>query len=173
MHPIIVSLALLLFVSAACDPQPGPPAAETLPPSRGAAVASTADTSPSVTAAAPPTVAAARPTPPSTEPRPTQPATTAAPLTVSPATPSPPTPTSAPTLTAIPTPVATLTPVPTATPAAAPLTRIEFDRVAGGFQRPTFVGHAGDASGRLFVLEKVGLVRIVVGNRVGARRFST
>ena len=171
VHPIIVSLALLLFVSAACDPQPGPPAAETPPPSRGAAVASTTDISPSVTAAAPPTVAAARPTPPSTEPRSTQPATTAAPLAVSPATPSPPTPTSAPTLTAIPTPVATLTPAPTATPAAAPLTRIEFDRVAGGFQRPTFVGHAGDASGRLFVLEKVGLMRIVVGNRVGGAPF--
>ena len=33
--------------------------------------------------------------------------------------------------------------------------------VASGFQRPTFVTNAGDGSGRLFVLEKPGRVRIV------------
>ena len=34
-------------------------------------------------------------------------------------------------------------------------------KVASGFQRPTFVTSAGDGSGRLFILEKQGIVRIV------------
>lgn len=37
------------------------------------------------------------------------------------------------------------------------------EEVAGGFRQPTFVTHAGDGSGRLFVLEQAGLIRILSG----------
>lgn len=38
----------------------------------------------------------------------------------------------------------------------------------GGFSRPVFVTHAGDGSGRLFVVEQGGVVRVVVGGKVDA-----
>jgi glucose/arabinose dehydrogenase len=57
------------------------------------------------------------------------------------------------------------------TPALPPLPGIAFERVAAGFQRPTFVTGAGDGSGRLFVLEKRGTVRIVRGGQVADEPF--
>lgn len=41
------------------------------------------------------------------------------------------------------------------------LPALAFERVASGFQRPTFATGAGDGSGRIFVLEKAGTIRIV------------
>ncbi len=38
---------------------------------------------------------------------------------------------------------------------------VTLKKVAGGFTRPTFVIHAGDGSGRLFVVEKAGTIRAV------------
>jgi glucose/arabinose dehydrogenase len=38
---------------------------------------------------------------------------------------------------------------------------IQLQLVAGGFQRPVFIGNASDGSGRLFVLEQGGLIRIL------------
>jgi glucose/arabinose dehydrogenase len=38
---------------------------------------------------------------------------------------------------------------------------IQLQPVASGFQRPVFVGNAGDGSGRLFVVEQAGLIRIL------------
>jgi glucose/arabinose dehydrogenase len=55
-------------------------------------------------------------------------------------------------------------PVPTGIPAApADLAslRLELKRVTGGLETPVGVAHAGDGSGRLFVVEKVGRIRVV------------
>ncbi|PFG73644.1 PQQ-dependent sugar dehydrogenase [Tepidiforma thermophila] len=57
-------------------------------------------------------------------------------------------------------PAAAPSPAPTPAPLP-PLPGIVVERVAGGLQRPTFVTGAGDGSGRLFVLEKRGTIRIV------------
>ena len=43
---------------------------------------------------------------------------------------------------------------------------VTFTEIADGFARPTFVTHAGDGSGRLFVLEKEGFIRIVEEGQV-------
>jgi len=40
---------------------------------------------------------------------------------------------------------------------------VAFEEVVGGFARPVGVTNAGDGSGRLFVIEKVGRIRIVQG----------
>jgi glucose/arabinose dehydrogenase len=71
---------------------------------------------------------------------------------------------------ATPTPAtATTTPEATATAppgTPAPIPAVSLETVAGGFARPTFVTHAGDGSGRLFVLEKQGRIRVIEGGRV-------
>lgn len=56
------------------------------------------------------------------------------------------------------------TPTPAGTPA--PLPDAELEEVASGLARPTFVTHAGDGSGRLFVLEKQGRIRVIEDGRV-------
>lgn len=38
---------------------------------------------------------------------------------------------------------------------------IQLQSLATGFQKPTFVGNAGDGSGRLFVVEQTGIIRIL------------
>ncbi len=54
---------------------------------------------------------------------------------------------------------------PTATPASEPVAladlRVELVPVARGFEAPLALTHAGDGSGRLFVVEQAGLVRVV------------
>ena len=49
--------------------------------------------------------------------------------------------------------------------------RIELQEVAAGFEQPLFAAHAGDGSGRLFVVQQTGAVRIVEGDRVQAEPF--
>ena len=61
-------------------------------------------------------------------------------------------------------PGATSTPPPAATPG--PLPAITLEMVVDGLERPTFVTHAGDGSGRLFVVEKPGRIRIVEDGRL-------
>ena len=67
--------------------------------------------------------------------------------------------------------------VPTVTPLAtlavtAPVTFdpasvvLSLERVGGGFIHPLFVTHAGDGSGRVFIVEKVGRVRLLNGSVV-------
>ncbi len=67
------------------------------------------------------------------------------------------------------TPAATASPAPMATPA--PLPGVTVEKVADGFARPTFVTHSGDGSGRLFVLEKQGRIRIIEDGRLLADPF--
>ena len=63
----------------------------------------------------------------------------------------------------------TLTPAPTptqTTPAsvvALDQIKLNVERVAGGFTEPLLVTHSGDGSGRIFVLEKIGRVRLLSG----------
>jgi glucose/arabinose dehydrogenase len=44
--------------------------------------------------------------------------------------------------------------------------RVRLEPVAGGFRHPLLVTHAGDGSGRLFVVEQGGEIRIVRGGKV-------
>ena len=44
--------------------------------------------------------------------------------------------------------------------------RLGLERVAEGFSQPVYVTHAGDGSGRLFVLERAGTIRIVANGSV-------
>ena len=61
------------------------------------------------------------------------------------------------------------TPAPPGTPAPLPVVALE--EVASGLARPTFVTHAGDGSGRLFVLEKQGRIRIIEDGELLAQPF--
>jgi glucose/arabinose dehydrogenase len=77
-----------------------------------------------------------------------------------------------PLVTPVPTPSATpqATPAATATPAiltpAPEVERIALEPVADGLQSPLFAGHAGDGSGRLFVLEQPGRIRVIRDGRL-------
>ncbi len=61
------------------------------------------------------------------------------------------------------TPAASATPAPPTAPpvSAAPAAAIGLDPVAEGLASPLFAGHAGDGSGRLFVLEQEGRIRVI------------
>lgn len=54
-----------------------------------------------------------------------------------------------------------------------PLERLEvrLETVADGFVQPLFVTHAGDGSGRLFVVEQTGRVRVVRDGKVAEKPF--
>ena len=67
-------------------------------------------------------------------------------------------------------------PAPTAPPAApsptpAPATAVDLKLVADGLESPLFAGNAGDGSGRLFVLEQAGRVRVVRDGRLVTASF--
>ena len=115
---------------------------------------------------------------PTASPTGVQPSATPSPeptvVTPSPIPPSPtvgPTPTPAPaTVTPTPQPSPTWAPTPSSQPSAtvAPETladlsskRLELRLVAGGLDTPVGLAHAGDGSGRLFIVEKVGRIRVL------------
>ncbi len=58
-------------------------------------------------------------------------------------------------------------------PAAAKSAPVRFtlEKVADGFDQPLYVTHAGDGSGRLFVVEQTGKIRIVQNGQVLPRPF--
>jgi glucose/arabinose dehydrogenase len=65
------------------------------------------------------------------------------------------------------TPVATATPTPSPTPDPDPgPLAVGLELVVRGLERPTFLTAAPDGSGRLFVLEKPGRIRIVTGGQL-------
>jgi glucose/arabinose dehydrogenase len=49
--------------------------------------------------------------------------------------------------------------------------QIELQLLASGFTRPIYVTHAGDGSGRLFVVEQAGVIRIVRDGKISATPF--
>lgn len=67
------------------------------------------------------------------------------------------------------------TPIPTATPAPVPVNLAELslglETVATGLDQPVYVTHAGDGSGRIFVLEKAGRIVALDGDGSNARTF--
>ena len=64
------------------------------------------------------------------------------------------------------------TPTPTeATPPPPGSVRVALELVTDGFERPTYVTHAGDGSGRLFVPEKEGRIRVVIEGQVAGGPF--
>ena len=67
-----------------------------------------------------------------------------------------------------PTEAPPLTPAPVFDPAT---TQVVLRPVATGLDRPLFATHAGDGSGRLFVVEKPGRIRIVRDGQVAATPF--
>lgn len=60
------------------------------------------------------------------------------------------------------------TPAPTVPPAEtlAPVASVALELVTAGLERPLFVGHAGDGSGRLFVLEQEGRIQVIRDGRL-------
>ena len=51
-----------------------------------------------------------------------------------------------------------------AAPDTIPFGGLTGEVVVAGLERPVYVGHAGDGSDRLFVVEKAGKIRLVIGN---------
>jgi glucose/arabinose dehydrogenase len=49
--------------------------------------------------------------------------------------------------------------------------KLELRPVAGGFQAPLYITHAGDGSDRLYIVEQVGAIRTMVNGRVDAAPF--
>ncbi len=138
---------LIVIVFAACSPISSSttpnPTVQSVPASTPAASATSAATSPVATATSP------------AAPTATKPATATSP----PPTATKPVPTSTPTR---PAAVTNFNPA---------TTTIRLEKVAGGLRAPTDVTHAGDGSGRLFVVEKAGTIRIVRGSEVVAAPF--
>lgn len=128
----VAALGVILLALAACGAS-GPGSAPTppaAPPTHTPAVA---------TPSPPPATATPAPVPPTAAPAPPGPS----------ATPLPPTP--------LPTP---LPPTPAPTPAGfvPGSVQLDLEQVTTGLQAPVFATHAGDGSGRLFVLEKRGTI---------------
>ena len=110
------------------------------------------------------------PTPTATS---TSTATSTATWTPTPTATQTPTRTATPTATATPTFTPTVTATPTFTPTPTPTSTqpplrpgdlvptLSFEVVASGLSQPVFVTNAGDSSGRLFILERAGRIRIV------------
>ena len=70
-------------------------------------------------------------------------------------------------------PVASPSPAPTVTPPTPALDgiRLRLEPVIGGLERPVFVTDARDGSGRLFIVEKGGTIRILENGQLLARSF--
>lgn len=59
----------------------------------------------------------------------------------------------------------------TVAPTIPPKVEVDLEQVVDGLRRPVAIAHAGDGSGRLFVVEKEGLVRVVKGGSLVAEPF--
>ena len=149
LHKLLSGLVLaflLVLGLAACGPG-GEPTAISEPAAVASPRPSATPTTGAVLATPLPASATPSPIPPSDTPPPAPPSAT---------------------LAATPPPSATATSRPTLTPttqAVQPVDpasiRVELESVVGGLDTPVGIAHAGDGSGRLFVLEKVGRIRVV------------
>ncbi|MDZ4169292.1 MAG: PQQ-dependent sugar dehydrogenase [Coriobacteriia bacterium] len=67
------------------------------------------------------------------------------------------------------------TPPPASVPTSAPVSltdvEVSLQPVAEGFDRPVFVTHAGDGSGRLYVVEQSGSIRVIAPKGAGIAPF--
>lgn len=83
------------------------------------------------------------------------------------------TPTTTPVVAATEPPTATPPPTPTPAPALPPLETINLELipVAGGFTKPTYLTHAGDGTGRLFVVEQAGRILVLKDGAVNPTPF--
>ncbi len=61
--------------------------------------------------------------------------------------------------------------MPTPTAPTSPRVRVNVEPLAGGLDQPVFVTNAGDGSGRLFVAEQPGRIRIVENGEVHPAPF--
>ena len=104
---------------------------------------------------------------PSAPPAATTESAEALPTDVPPAAQASATPTAPParTSTATPEPVTSTTQIPTSTATPPPIDpttlSLELEQIANGLNSPVFATHAGDGSGRLFVVEKKGQIRVL------------
>ncbi len=143
--PILLVLGALTLLLTMCNRNPATPTGAPPPAPAALQSAGPADTP---TAEAAPASAVASVTAPEALPTHT-PAPTAEPQ---------------PTDTATPTLEPTLTPEPAPTPAArfnAGAVSVQLDQVVAGLRAPVFATHADDGSGRIFVVEKAGVIRVV------------
>ncbi len=172
--PVAAETVAAVVPRPTARPEPPPPTATATPtaspiPTRVVAAAP----SPGPTASPTPTpqaTAAPTPSPASTSEVAATP--TASPAATPTPTPEPePTPTPSPAPTPIPTPTPAPTPSPTPAPTPPPLRGITAEVVVGGLVRPVYAGHAGDGSGRLFVIEKEGRIRIVADGQLAPDPF--
>ncbi|MBI2764769.1 MAG: PQQ-dependent sugar dehydrogenase [Chloroflexi bacterium] len=69
-----------------------------------------------------------------------------------------------------PTPTPTLAPGETPSPGRQPAA-VTLETFATGFKRPTFVTNAGDGSGRIFVVEKSGTIRLIQDGKAASTPF--
>jgi glucose/arabinose dehydrogenase len=170
--PLLYGLMIVLILAAGCGqpgllPDSGAGTPEAVQGSGAAGLPGTAAATslPTATQAAP--TSTVRPTPTPAAPAPTarssaSPAATTEPTLA-------PSPTRAPTS----TPVPTTALAPTAVPAAPAIeqAKLALAPVARGLDRPLFVTQAGDGSGRLFIVEKAGTIRVLQGGSVLPRPF--
>ena len=165
--------AVVARPTARPEPSPRPAPTATPQPSPTAARAAAAAPTPSPTASPAPTATPQTTAAPAPSPAATSVVTPAAATPPAPApTPTPvpePTPTSSPAPTPTPSPAPAPTPTPTPTPP--PLRGLAADVIVGGLVRPVYAGHAGDGSGRLFVIEKEGRIRIVANGQLAPSPF--
>jgi glucose/arabinose dehydrogenase len=69
------------------------------------------------------------------------------------------------------TPAARSRATPAQTPPDPATLSIRFDLVVGGLSNPVAIAHAGDGTGRLFIIEKVGRIRVFQDGRLLAQPF--
>ncbi len=146
LFPAVFVALILVACSRASSEQTITPAAVAPLPVATVPPAATATALPSPTAA---------PSPTATEEQPVEPT----------ATPDEATPTATASPSGTPTPLPTPTSTSTATPAPAELAALNLalEPVAAGLSQPVFATHAGDGTGRIFVLEKAGRILALNG----------
>jgi glucose/arabinose dehydrogenase len=158
LRQTITASVLILLLAACAGGVAGTPAAATQPTAAAAQAASTVTPATTVTAAESPTE---MPQPSTETTQPTETASSTASTT------------SQPTNTPEATETVTATAAAATAPAAAGLSnvKLKLEPVASGLSGPLWVTHADDDSGRLFVIEKPGTIRIIADGKLVEQPF--